>query len=559
MNKFLSTSAAIGSTVLLAALLVANGHYTNAPLPLNQANPGALARADFGRIVAGEFNGDHALDAVVMDGPRPKLVVSAATHENGIAAPLDANDLAVLPGVVAGKDLLVTVGADGLVVHERHTGSGAVPSSWTSTTIRGASSSWSGAKLVRVGDLDGAGGLDVVGIAANGRDVLLELGDGLGGFTSAPGFTPPAQSVYGLELVDWRANGDTSGADEIALLTNLGPAVAETSGALLWYMTWTASPMRMTAVRDGSTGPERLAFVFKIGTVDRLLLRGDAGAEGPYALGTGGVVAIASGDVDGDGDDDLFLGLDTERRVWKLQNLAPSPVTFDVAAALKIAYGPANLDPAANHAGLAVADFDGDGARDVLAPAQGDVAPPYVVHGSLSLVQVGTSDPDLLKPVVTRSVETMGPHELRITLQSPAVLLPAGSGTRMISVKTWRTPDLGQPTIPDAYHTALLPLDGASVDYALPLPAGFSLALSDDLFSFVARQVVVVGGVVVAEGPALTAVCATDSNWGTVRSAADADVEIPTERHDSSTPTSGSGVGSGPPVPSTDPDREPRS
>ena len=543
---------------LLAVLIATAGtaqHGSSSGPPLDQLYPGALGMADFGKVVSGEFTGDLKRDAVVMDGFQPTLQVAPETFDTAISVGGAANDLAVYPGFAGGPERILTVGGLGLQRHARDPDD----QSWIVETLANAQSPWANALLVATGNLDGTGADDIVGVAANGRDVLTRLGASGGTLSAGPTFQANGTSVYGLHLLNWRNLGDTSGPDEIALLTSWGVEIYEDDGTYLEGIAW-SSPIVGTVIQDQGQTRERLAMVSKISGVDYLYVYGDVKSEGPHSLGAPGVVSMTSGDADGDGDSEVFLGVTTERKFWMLESLSPATITFDAASPDKFAYGPAGRDPAINHAGLTTGDFDNDGDLDVLAPAQGDLTGTITVYGTVAIVDVGGIDPAVYQVGLSEVVYDVEEHELRFRLTAPATTLTAPSGAQTkLGVKVWRTPDFGVATIPETYDETFLTMPTTDVVYAMPLPSGYDPETSLDLFTLVIRQTVIetATGYVLDISPATTMMYAPEPNWDTVKDSTDTNEWSDAVRWPESTPTGSGGTSTGPTVPRPEDEEEP--
>src|SRR5262245_12357090 len=178
----LSKSALRSSALFLGATFVVLGlaeiAQTVGP-PIDQVYPGPLGMANFGKIISGEFTGDLKRDAVVMDDSQPKLLVAPETYDTAIDVGGPANDIATLSGVLPGKDCVLTVSAAGLLRYERNSANG----TWIVTTLRDSASSWGGARKVAVGHVAGTSLSDIVGIAADGRTVLIEYANFDGSYT----------------------------------------------------------------------------------------------------------------------------------------------------------------------------------------------------------------------------------------------------------------------------------------------------------------------------------------------------------------------------------------
>lgn len=543
---------------LLAVLVATDGaaqQGSQSDPPLDQIFPGALGMADFGKVVSGEFTGDLKRDAVVMDGLQPKLQVAPETFDTAISVGGLANDIAVYPGWMGGPERILAVGGLGLQRFERDSAN----ETWTVETIAGAQTAWANALLVASGDLNGAGGQDIVCVASNGRDVLIRWGSAYDSFPTYSSFQANGTGIYGLYLLNWRNTGSTP-ADEIALLTSWGVEIYWADGTYIEGIAWSSEITAATVIQDQVVTRERLAMVSKISGVDYLYVYGDVKSEGPSSLGAAGVVSAASGDADGDGDTEVFLGVSTERKFWMLESLSPATVTFDAGSPDKFPYGPAGRDPSINHAGLTTGDFDSDGDLDVLAPAQGDLTGLVTVYGTVCIVDVGSVDPAVYRVGMSEVVYDVADHELRFRFTAPTTTLTAPTGAETkLSVKVWRTPDLGEPTIPEPYDVEFLPMPSPETVYEMALPAGYSPETSTDLFTLVVRQSVVetATGYVLDIAPAQTVMFAPEPNWPTVRDSGDTESSYFTDRVPDSPTTGSGGSAVGPTVPRPEDEEEP--
>ncbi len=550
------------AAVLLGVLLLGRGLANESGqaggIPLEQLYPGPLGMAQFGKIVAGEFTGDLKLDAVVMDGQQPKLLVAPETFDSAILVCPSANDIAVLKGALSDpdKDCLLTVSTAGLVRYERLSAS----ASWAIVTIRGTSTDWNGARKVAVGQVDGGGPLDIVGIAANGRSVLIEYGNADGSYTPGPRFMAYGSTVTDLWLLNWR-EGALPNACEIALCSPGGLEVRSRTGVLFDVMEWSLAPILGAVVTDAGTPLQRLALVTEVEGSDRLLVFGDTLTEPNVQLGTAGVVALASGDADGDGDTELFLGLDSEKKFWMLENQGPGSPTFDPSQVTKFPFGPSGRNPAYNHAGLAPGDFDSDGKLDVLAPAQGDPGPAVAVCGSVALVNVESQVVGGWKASINKVTYITSTNQLEFRFTRPqAILSPPAGAQNTLGIKVYRTPTLGAGTLGAPYLStfiALPPSNGYTPLY-LQMPSGFSLQTSNDLFSFVVRQTtrVTSSGAVLDIAPAMTAIFTAEPGVNTIYQIPKT-LLIETVTTDPSSSPTFAGVDIGPTVPSMGGDVEP--
>ena len=555
--------------LLLGCLLVSpirafeQGAQQSGP-PLNQQFPGPEGLADFRKIVSGEFNGNKSLDAVVMDLDWPMYRSSEEYMDTWISTGNSANDIAVLSGAVPGKDLLVTVEAGGLKLYERVTET----SSWNETILFDENSLWANAALVAIGEVNGDGYTDIVGVSANHRDLLFAWG------TSDPldfdlGLTlvNPAQIIHQIVLVNWKETGDDPNTDEIAFYSNLGWAVREYTGAWLKWVNWTSSLVRGVELPGAANEPGRLANIALFAGTDRLTIQSETGNEGPYNLGAIGVVGMAAGDMTTpapDGDIDLVLTTNTDRdvRIYECQSSVP---TFDVASPLKFKFGPANRNTQLQEAGVALGDYDRDGRLDILAPAQGDPNPgqagawgciPLIrTYGGYEMYQFEIDGPAFI-PSSNPGVE---PDQIRLTFHGASTRLEPGPGqVRTNLVQIFYAPALGTPPdlIPYAVdHLPVPPITGFQY-LVFDLPLGYSLETSTGVFSIVAFQAITQDGVIVDRAPATTCMVNPNPNLPITQNTKDTLYSFFVDWGEEIPPAGGVDVG--PPVPPFPPEEEPK-
>ena len=456
-SKWRSLPAASGALLALAPVLSAQHVDQAPPPPLSQAYPGPLKDAVFGKVIAGEFNGDLSLDAVVMDGTEPVLMISPEVFESAVRTDLSVNDIATLSGVLPGKDLLVTVSDSGLQLHERDS---ALATWKTPIVLHDGQSAWGDAIAVAVGDLDGDGDQDIAGIASDGQTILTELQVSGGTFATGATFTS-APVAYDILLCNWVEQPAASGSLEIALLAYGALEVYDSSGGQLASAP-APGPMLATVIAD-SPNPvdlQRLATVTQAYGRDWLTVGGSLGSEGPFDLGPSTVVSIAAGNVDYDLGPELFFGTDSLTSVVMLDYSQFNNPTFDHQAPVLLPIGPGTQDPSLNGAGLALADFDQDGNSDLIAPVQGDLTVPRETHGTVDLVDVAAMHnvawADLRAPIASVEGYFFDPRELHVTFEASPDAFSSGVHDVQLQVTVWRTPSFGEPTAPLPYRTAQL-------------------------------------------------------------------------------------------------------
>ncbi|MFN0007943.1 MAG: FG-GAP repeat domain-containing protein [Planctomycetota bacterium] len=537
--------------------------------PLNQQFPGPNGLANFRKIVSGEFTGNRTRDAVVMDLDRPALLVSCEYFDTSIGTGYAANDIAVLSGAVPGKDLLVTVEAGGLKLYERMSGT----SSWNITTVRDESSPWANAAFVAVGDVNGDSCPDIVGVAANKRDLLYVYGTCSLTFTTGPTVVNPAQTIHQLLLMNWTDTNDTPATVEAVFNSNLGWAIREDNGVFRKYGSWTQSLIYGVVLDNPVPGPDRLINTHVFGGTDRIRIHDETGSEGPYNLGALGIVGMATGDMTSppDGDIDLVLSTRTDLDLRIYENQSPSLTTFDFATPAKFAFGPSNRNPARNQAGITVGDFDSDDHADVLAPAQGNENPgPLGPWGTVALIRPSTGyDGDRCKISGGHFVPSGQPGEvpdrIRLTFDRPVnPPLEAAPGTGQVAeflISLYYCSGLGAPTAltPSVVEQIPIPVGIGLTQWTFDLPENYSLTSSTDFFAIVAFQRVMLDGVTLARKPALVGWLSPGPNMVVVEASEPPPfhVRMIIRRENDEVPVSAA-WDQGPTVPPADKDDEPK-
>jgi hypothetical protein len=214
---------------------------------------------------------------------------------------------------------------------------------------------------VAIGDFNGDGIPDVAAVGSTGQVSIL-LGNGDGTFQPAENIPVPG-AFLDLTVADFTGDGHA----DIALTTDAGVAVLRGNGDGTFqeprYFTAAGGVARHLAVGDfNGDGTPDLAVLcfdpFPQGTVTILLGNGDGNFRESTHFAAGGIVeAIAAGDFNGDGRQDLVVGneltSDTGDLVFFFGN---GNGTFQA---------PRTLDIGAIPAYIAVQDLNGDGVPDL--------------------------------------------------------------------------------------------------------------------------------------------------------------------------------------------------
>lgn len=445
----------------------------------------------FGKALAADVTGDLQLDAIVLQGTVPVVGYGPAVHEAFVELPVDANDFDVVPRA-GGRDAdeLVVVNDAGVTAWRFDYAGGTVP--WASTLVRAGA--WRDARAVRVADLDGDGQLDLVGLAADGRTLLL--------LRSAYGTPVPlpavdvGEDVLALAVCDWEGDG----ADEVAVVTPSGLAVLRSGGAVVGAAPLALERAFAVAFRQAGYAAERLALLVRSSgaSSDSLVVVDATGVEPPLDLGALDAYAASAGDIGRDGDDDLMVAHQSAQTLLELRNqsdglppgTAPTFALGPQASAL-VPYATSPQPDAGQLGWPCLADFWGDGDDDVLVPFQ--------EGAQLALLQ--------------NRVVTLAQHQLRLlrsTFQcdltqldcrldlSFQVPLAGDGGFSEVEVVRYEAADLDAAPWPEAAEAEYVPEPRVRVE----LDWTESSSELDRVHYMVARYVQrTFGGKVVAAGP----------------------------------------------------------
>ncbi|MCE9595580.1 MAG: FG-GAP-like repeat-containing protein [Planctomycetes bacterium] len=359
---------AISVALLLPVVLT-----DTAPQNLPQSCAPPLSTADVSSLIVGEFSGDTQVDAVVLADGKPVLRDAVEVQQTCITANVTGVDIATLHGGGAnGRDRVALVGPSGLWLVEFHEST--TPGTWTATVtnLRDSTTKWALASTVRCADVDGINGPDIVAVTPT--RICVITADGSGGWNADTNFTAAA-GITGLELVDW----DGSSAKEIAICGNWGVAIWRPTGTFVSNLAWGAGKVLIEALAEPAPGRERLAMVgtnTSTGAQSLGVLWYAAPPyvtfDGPTALGTEGVVRLASGDWNGDGYGDLFLNRTTSASVRVLLNRGTGTgAVLGNSTSLSIPVGNPARPLAVQDGGLDVLDVDHDLDADIVCAIQG--------------------------------------------------------------------------------------------------------------------------------------------------------------------------------------------
>ncbi len=315
-----------------------------------------------------QMTADGIQDVVFLRGEQPWFLYGPGVYSMSTEFPREALDFTVLPkGGEAGRDAVAFAGIDGM----SFCWFDEVTNQFRERQVK--KPGWGNCVQVEAAAVSGFDSIAVLGLD---EDLLtirtMTLPDGANG-PMIPGVTFQArQPAHCAEFFQH----DDDDALEIMVLTEEGLELYETSGQLVGELRSIEPGDTIAVVREEGTQGDRLAWVTSFNNNQYLVvLDADGTMEGPVSLGNLGVVSIASGDQDDDGDDDLVLSLSHGQSLLRLWN-ERGPDSWDVPSFTSY---PANSEEMLLHpvtpsseyeATPAIVDLDGDGDQDVLAPRQ---------------------------------------------------------------------------------------------------------------------------------------------------------------------------------------------
>ena len=308
-----------------------------------------------GRMVAGDVTGDLLPDALLLNGSKAVIVYGPAIYRSLFELDLEANDVAYVPSSEERRAHFVAVNSEGVwLLADYDAGS--------FDTTHLVAPSWAGASRVAVGDMDGDGTGDLVGLSATG-DLLVLMNPGSPGQHET--VLPMTATVFDFAPIDW----DEDPADRIALLSSAGFFVLSATGEVIDFLEGGLSGGIVAPIRQPDFAQERCAAVFSVDAAQALVVVDDEDLDDESALplGAAGVFGAAVSDVDGDGYDDLHLVHRLSHETVLFLNTAGSaPTTYAAGHGELVDVAP-GLDPSpAWSAWPELFDFSLDGDPDLL-------------------------------------------------------------------------------------------------------------------------------------------------------------------------------------------------
>jgi hypothetical protein len=357
----------------LAAAQISNPTFTHeVALPWDEVAFGA--HGTITRLVSGDFTGDLRPDVFARGGTAGSdvLFIYAAAQGSGIVKLLQsANDFDVAVGDgPAGRDVLYIAAPDGLRRMIYVGTSETVPFS----SEQPLTGNWYNAKLVRCGNVNGTGGVDLVGLTSDPtrKTVVYRRDNG-----TETTFTV-ASPILDIQLLHW-GSGSTLQA---ALLMENGVRMYTLETGLpadVLIPDYGIPGGSITVVHQGTNGPDRLMWTLHSDTshtVLRQLRRNDPDKiDYEFELPRNDVVSLATGASNGPlfGENLLvsFEGTYSPLQFTNQATATGAPL-FEMAHSQSVTWTIMEtfppVTPLPNHATAIYRDLDNDGLSDLVLP-----------------------------------------------------------------------------------------------------------------------------------------------------------------------------------------------
>jgi hypothetical protein len=448
-------SAALLSTVLGLPLLAPPASAVQIELQgtPDWVEPVPVEQGMFKRTDHGDFDGDGVADMVVHRTDRLELLLAPGLYDQIVQGPQGVSAYGVCsPTSTSQKNTLLAAGGAGLQQFELDPAT----SQWTGQVIAPA---WVGSRLVEVHKMTST--VAVLGVMGDRRtvrclyrvdDVWFEQAllvspeiirdlcvfefDGAGQIEIAVA-TDSALWVYDSTGV-LRQSFPVGDASSVAIGRIRLPLSAR--DGLAWLITRNIGQQQLIVLSPtGITPPEHLAYA-------------------PM------VVDMETGDIDGDGDWDIVLSHTTDHNAMVLMNQSDGWTTSfdkDNPAGLRIVkFGPTGVPSPSNKTRPSLGDIDGDGDADLLLPVQtnGDM---FVWRGSQVDESLFEPKVDLSQMENACNLEALGGGDLNMTVRLD-VDLPEGTPATHVELVVWHRESCTTPTEPVAVQCVLVPISGTA-------------------------------------------------------------------------------------------------
>ncbi|MEQ8763862.1 MAG: VCBS repeat-containing protein [Planctomycetota bacterium] len=444
------------ATVLLTAALTGVPAFANDLEPIEQVivpngrtyryparQLDALQSERFIRAWVGNFTSDSV----------PDLLVQRGTEGQCFVAPTLFDAALTLPRSVAGATRLTATRPDGRDEMLIATASG-LRALWLDSTtgiwnerVVGTDAVWADVQRPYAADLDEVNGPDVIGLSNDGMTgwIVMATPSGFAEEVAIP-LPVPAQAVLACDF-------DGAGDRQVVFLDDAMLRVFDANGQPRFNIPAPGTDIA-TVVKIRGNAQESIAWIRQDPSGDQLYTFDVQFLRGPWPLGDLSAVGVASGDLDGDGYDELVV---SHKSDWSLK----------VFTGFQGGNGPTHVQTlftgtaqaaGDNEAWPCVVNLDGDGDEDLIIPVQEDESIWVHLNGEdAELEQV----PQFDGPVhfnhgsFTQGGPLVGLLQIHA---SPAAEPPPGA--THLEILVWRKPDLVMPTGSDYEYRVLFPIGG---------------------------------------------------------------------------------------------------
>lgn len=256
----------------------------------------------FGKVLAGDFDGDKQTDLIIKRDTNVYAVAGAWAFGTQVNISESCTDFDVVRGGASnGCDALITSGSAGLKLIQ-FTNTFATKS----TTALMTNGNWQNARAVRVCDLDGDSTKDVAIITQNGGYIRIAY-DVAGGSVTSTAEIASSSTLVQIEPMQWAS----SGPQHLAVLTNAGFNVYSAGGtAQLSSTLGYVGDSGCIAIMKGATIDRVNIVVRNTATPPEQIMRviDSTGIEPEVNIGSYiAAIAATTADMDCDGDADLLV------------------------------------------------------------------------------------------------------------------------------------------------------------------------------------------------------------------------------------------------------------
>ena len=325
----------------------------------------------FGRLLHADVDGDDRPDLVLRQGGGLAVLFGPAVYSAPFTfeISLAGQRLRVLDVAILDVDWLQGVAADSLLLlHD----AGLARLDWNGVLDQFDVTPLSGPvepslERIACADLNLDGKLDLVGVGNQATEISI-LWDVLGSMDVECQPPVPQGGVFDFVIADFVT---ASPEPEVVLITTRGCEVYRPDGTELLWLPFELNRARLASFEDLVPGKRRIAFhgdFAALPGVDHLFVGDEFRWELPQVVGVEDPAALAVGDVDGDGKEDVVLRVTQTNDLTYCENAydgQPATATFASTGLVAVPCGLGGL-PAAPTRPL-LADLDNDADVDVMA------------------------------------------------------------------------------------------------------------------------------------------------------------------------------------------------